>query len=187
MKYSQKLGAALVMLKCAGTVGASNIWTDEAQAKTHAMNRLLQEEGGKLVNKPEEYSRWGVTKKVYPNVDITNLTRGQAKKIYSRDYWPPGITNNLPLKAKWFDARVNLGQPRADRMMQRSLGSPVDGILGPNTREAFHNVTNQFDVMRKMQREMVKHYKDISVDNPKNKKNLKGWLQNRAGYLPGWE
>lgn len=46
-------------------------------------------EGG-YVNDPKDpggETRWGISKRQYPNVDIPQLTLEQAKAIYLRDYW----------------------------------------------------------------------------------------------------
>ena len=45
---------------------------------------VLKHEGG-YVNDPHDRggeTNFGITKKFYPNVDIKNLTKEQAKKIY---------------------------------------------------------------------------------------------------------
>ena len=49
----------------------------------------LQEEGG-YVNNPADpggMTKYGISKRSYPNLDIANLTIDQAKAIYERDFW----------------------------------------------------------------------------------------------------
>ena len=52
---------------------------------------VLEHEGG-YVNDPHDAggeTNFGIAKRWYPDVDIKNLTKEQAKKIYHQDYWSP--------------------------------------------------------------------------------------------------
>ena len=54
-----------------------------------AFDRLMGHEGG-YVNDPQDpggETKWGVSKRSYPNLDIKNLTKEQAKKIFRKDFW----------------------------------------------------------------------------------------------------
>ena len=54
-----------------------------------AFSRLMGHEGG-YSNDPLDpggETNWGISKRSYPNVDITNLTRAEAKVIYREDFW----------------------------------------------------------------------------------------------------
>ncbi|MFX6884101.1 glycosyl hydrolase 108 family protein, partial [Acinetobacter baumannii] len=54
-----------------------------------AFDRLIGNEGG-YVNNPADpggETQWGISKRAYPNVNIRDLTREQAKAIYRRDVW----------------------------------------------------------------------------------------------------
>lgn len=67
------------------------------------------------VNDPRDpggETKYGISKRAYPNEDIKNLTIERAKFLYLRDYW-----TNLGLdKLSWemalieFDAAINQGQ-----------------------------------------------------------------------------
>ena len=51
--------------------------------------QVLHHEGG-YVNAPQDpggETKFGISKRAYPNVDIKNLSRKQAIKIYYDDYW----------------------------------------------------------------------------------------------------
>jgi hypothetical protein len=53
---------------------------------------VLEHEGG-YVNDPDDAggeTKYGIAKRWYPDVDIKNLTKEQAKKIYHTDYWRIG-------------------------------------------------------------------------------------------------
>jgi lysozyme family protein len=56
-----------------------------------AFDVLIGHEGG-YVNHPGDpggETKFGISKRAYPALDIKALTLGQAKAIYRRDYWIP--------------------------------------------------------------------------------------------------
>jgi len=75
---------------------------------------VLEHEGG-YVNDPDDAggeTKYGIAKRWYPNVDIKNLTKEQAKKIYHTDYWRRGKCDDVPpqLRHIYFDMCVNFGR-----------------------------------------------------------------------------
>lgn len=103
-------------------------------------------EGG-YVNHPNDpggETNWGISKRAYPNVDIKNLTRDQAKDIYYRDYWQKCHIAELPEAVQFdmFDMAVNSGVSAAVKTIQRALGVKPDGVWGPNTSRAAANVSD---------------------------------------------
>lgn len=57
-----------------------------------AFSCVLQNEGV-YVNDPSDSggeTKYGISKRSYPNLDIKNLTLEEAKKIYFCDYWLKG-------------------------------------------------------------------------------------------------
>lgn len=80
-------------------------------------------------------TRYGISKRAYPNIDIKTLTRQQAKDIYYRDYFLRCKCNELPaqLALILFDSAVNQGPTAAIRLLQKSLNVGADGVIGPIT------------------------------------------------------
>lgn len=85
-------------------------------------------------------TKFGVCKKQYPNVDITNLTIEQAKVIYKRDYWDvvKGDQLPFPLNVFVFDSAVNQGCDAkanfaAQKLLQKTLNLQQDGIINVQT------------------------------------------------------
>lgn len=80
-------------------------------------------------------TRWGISQRQYPSVDVRSLTRQDAIAIYQRDYWNLCDCDQLPASVAFvlFDAAVNQGQPHAVRMLQAALGVVIDGHIGPKT------------------------------------------------------
>lgn len=110
-----------------------------------AFEILIGHEGG-YVNDPNDRggeTKYGVSKRAYPNVDIKNLTLDGAKAIYKRDYWDKIRGDELPpgLALLAFDSAVNNGAGAAVRWLQAAVGATVDGVLGPKSMEAIRCTT----------------------------------------------
>ena len=84
-----------------------------------AFDRLMGNEGGysNELNDPGGETKWGISKRSYPDLDIKNLTREQAKAIYLRDFWIRGAMDQLPPAVAFqvFDFAVNSGIETAIR------------------------------------------------------------------------
>jgi lysozyme family protein len=102
-----------------------------------AFDRLISNEGG-YVNDPRDpggETKFGISKRSYPAVDIRNLSREQAKQIYKRDFWERGGMDQYDpaIAFQVFDAAVNHGIETAVRLLQRAAGVADDGHIGPVT------------------------------------------------------
>ena len=100
-----------------------------------AFEALIGHEGG-YVNDPRDpggETKFGISKRAYPNVDIKSLTLDAAKAIYRKDYWGPAQAEALPACVAFdvFDMAVNSGVKTAIRTLQRALDVSHDGVLGP--------------------------------------------------------
>lgn len=108
---------------------------------------ILKSEGGYVWNPddPGGETKYGISKRQYPNVDIRNLTIDQAKQIYIKDYWwkiNGDKINDDKIALQIFDFAVNGGVKRAVKFVQRICFVKEDGILGNETL----NAINQRDV-----------------------------------------
>ena len=102
-----------------------------------AFEKLLGHEGGYTEGKgdPGGETRFGVSKRSYPDEDLKNLTLERSKEIYKRDFWDRAQCDKLPaaLAFQVFDAAVNSGIGQSIRFLQRAVGVADDGQLGPLT------------------------------------------------------
>lgn len=106
-----------------------------------AFDRLLGHEGGYANDSqdPGGETMWGVTARVARQNgylgDMRDLPRDKAKSIYQAKYWTPIHADELPegLRFDVFDAAVNSGTDQAVKWLQRVVGVPADGIIGPAT------------------------------------------------------
>lgn len=105
-----------------------------------AFENVVGIEGG-YVNDPDDpggETKYGISKRSYPHLDIKNLTLAQAKAIYYNDYWIAAKCDWLPepLNVYVFDAAVNQGLSTAIKLLQETVGVPADGVFGNQTKRA---------------------------------------------------
>jgi lysozyme family protein len=131
-----------------------------------AFQMVVGHEGGISDHKddPGGLTKYGITSRDYPSLDIRNLTLNQARRIYKSDYWDKIHGDDLPgrVAALVFDSAVNQGVSRATKLMQRALQVQVDGVIGKNTLTAAENVDpDEFAVLFGAERAL--HYASLST------------------------
>lgn len=117
-----------------------------------AFDRLLGHEG-KYVNDPNDpggETNWGISKRSYPDLDIKNLTKEQAKAIYYRDFWNRINADKLydGVAFQAFDFAVNSGIETAVRKLQSAIGVADDGYWGPITETTMSSMSESDIIMR---------------------------------------
>ena len=117
-----------------------------------AFDRLMGHEGG-YVNHPNDpggETKWGVSKRSYPDVDIKNLTREQAKAIYKRDFWERIHADEMydGVAFQALDFAINSGIETSIRKLQQAVGVADDGWWGPTTRAAVASMSETDVIMR---------------------------------------
>lgn len=75
-------------------------------------------------------TRYGISSRAHPNVDVRNLTRGGAESIYYKEYWQPCDCDTLawPMDLVVFDTAVNQG-PALARSLARDPGDYVEALM----------------------------------------------------------
>lgn len=130
-----------------------------------AVERLLAREGGYSDNPADRGGKtnFGISSKAYPNLDVSKLTREQARDIYKRDYWDAIGADNLPPEIRdiAFDAAVNHGAGTARKMLEQSGGDP-----------------------QRMLALRQKLYGEIAAKDPSQRQFSKGWQNRLAGLSP---
>lgn len=125
--------------------------------------QVIAREGG-YVNHPADRggeTKYGISKRANPDIDVRNLTPEKAAAIYKPRYWDTINADALPpeLQGPAFDTSVLHGPAVAKRLIAESGGDPVKFIELRKQREA-----------------------DIVAKNPSQKVFAKGW-QNRTNSL----
>jgi len=114
-----------------------------------AFGQTLGHEGG-YSNDPDDpggETKFGISKRQYPNEDIEGLTIERAKEIYRRDYWDKLRLDEVrdpEVAAEIFDTAVNTGIGPAIKIAQRALeflgqALVVDGAMGAQTLTALND------------------------------------------------
>jgi lysozyme family protein len=113
------------------------------------IERLLEHEGGYSADRTDpgnwtggqvgvgvlKGTKFGIAANTYPDLDIANLTREQAKAIYRRDFWQAARCDLMrpAIAFQLLDGAVNSGIRRAAMWLQEAAGATVDGAIGPKT------------------------------------------------------
>jgi len=126
-------------------------------------------EGG-YVNDPADpggETKYGISKRSYPDVDIKALTREEANRIYYNDYWLKSGADKLDkdLALVFFDACVNVGIRRATEWLAK--------VKDEGNKERAARLFNQH---------RIAYYNSLVEKKPSLKKFHKGWL-NRVNDL----
>lgn len=144
-----------------------------------AVDKLIETEGGYANSKYDRggETKYGISKKSYPNLDIKNLTISDAKRIYFVDFWEPikgDQIKNQELANYYLDMAANHGVNRATKIIQKSAGVPIDGIIGPITLSKIN--TNPIDTLKNAVINRIAFFNAIVKNDPTQEKNLNSWL-----------
>lgn len=155
---------------------------DAAVVKT-----LIFEGGAKITDDPDDrggVTKFGISQRAYPNLDIRNLTEQQAREIYKRDYWDRVKGDDIQAQEvaeKIFDSAVNMGPRTSVRLAQVALDlEPVDGILGPQTLGAL-NAKDPELFMAEYTLATIARYAHLCNANRSQTKYLLGWVNRALG------
>ena len=130
-------------------------------------------------------TRWGITQytlaawKGIPSADITlghmkNLTKSEATEIYCLNYFEKMGCQEFtcPVALCVFDTAVNIGPPKAARMLQSLVGAKQDGDVGPLTIKAI-NDANEKELLLNLMGKRALYY----VTRPSFKQHGFGWFR----------
>ena len=139
-----------------------------------AVEFVLKHEGGYVNDQkdPGGETKFGISKRAYPNLDIKNLTRDKAIEIYKRDYWDK-LPGTLPtaIHCVLFDCAVNAGAGRAIRLLQSSIKVNPDGQWGKLSQSAL-NKFDENEVLLRFATERIMFYSALSAFSSFGK----GWI-----------
>lgn len=133
-----------------------------------------REDGG-YTNDPTDpggETKWGISKRAHPDIDIKSLTKPEAMLIYKVDYWNKCGCDKMEkqLAMVCFDSAVNCGVGRT-RSWLAELNEKVKA-----------GAVNESRAARWMIQRRTQYYLDLVKKKPALNKYIKGWL-NRVGDL----
>lgn len=149
------------------------------------VDKVIAREGGdKIVQDPADpggLTKFGISQRAYPSVDIRGLTYEKAKLLYINDYLlKPNITSieDELLQEMVFDYAVHSGPAQAIKALQKLTGARQDGILGPKTLAATEKVVKlqRWDLISAYGRERISFLIRQCQSTPAKLKFLNGWI-----------
>ena len=146
------------------------------------IDRVLSHEGGyvNLATDPGGETKFGISKRSYPNIDIKALTREEAISIYRRDFWDRVQGDKLPRAVAFqcLDAAVNHGIGNAIRWLQRAAQVADDGHIGPLTLANIAR-SEPADLVLRFNAERLRFYAKLQTFDHFGR----GWINRVAGNL----
>lgn len=149
-----------------------------------AVGKVLWLEGG-YVDDPDDpggETKYGISKRAYPHLNIKELTREQAVEIYREDYWRTlwEKIEDQETASELLDFAVVAGAGTAVGRLQRALniigaGLAEDGILGPATLAAI-NAADPVRLLREFRTEQIVRAVKLGEGRPALKKFLRNWI-----------
>ena len=147
-----------------------------------AVDFTLHWEGGASddPDDPGGPTRFGISQRQYPDLDIAALTREEAVAIYHRDFWQKyayGRISSEHIACRLFDLAVNVGPFRAHCMLQIALNRSgvrvnIDGIIGPRTLWAVNHHPVPGYVSAELRLAAIRYYVSLERDRYE-----RGWIR----------
>jgi hypothetical protein len=157
-----------------------------------ALQLVLNHEGG-FVDDPDDpggKTKYGISSKSYPDLDIAQLTLDEAKWIYKRDYWDPfdyDAIEEESIACKVFDLTVNVGHQVCHRFIYKALCSlGYDVVESEELDQNFFSLINEIEAqtfIASLNKQASNYYHEIVEKNPSQRKFLKGWLNRVNSFL----
>lgn len=141
-------------------------------------------------------TKWGISKKAFPDLDIANLSVDDARLIYHKHYWIPlrlDELQHLAIASEIFDTAVNAGLRIATRVCQQAVsflgtrGVSIDGIMGTLTISAL-NIWIKKDIValhKCLNGWQFIHFVNIINSNPDQIIFARGWMRRIQFYKEG--
>jgi lysozyme family protein len=142
---------------------------------------VLKNEGG-LVDNPNDpggLTKFGISQRAYPNLDIRNLTVERATEIYHRDFWKFGGIIDQDFATKLFDSYVNM-EHKAIKIVQNLVGVLQDGLYGPET-EKMINGREPKGLLIAYKYALCEYYQNLVKNDPSLGVFIVGWLRRANG------
>ena len=159
----------------------------ETERFRYAVEMVLQHEGGYVYDPsdPGGETKFGISKRSYPHLDIANLTREDAIAIYRRDWWERyriGEIEDVTIASKVLDLFVNVGPIQGATIVQRALHAcgrrdvEIDGIMGSRTLAAINSVRPRSALLAAIKAEAAAYYRLLVERRPELRRFEQCWI-----------
>lgn len=144
-------------------------------------NRLIGIEKGYVNDKYDKggKTKYGISKKSYPDEDIENLTLERAMQIYYMDYYLISNIHKIDdARIAWqiFDFGVTSGPETAVKMVQRIIKAKVDGKVGPETLRKINEFKGLYPLYIYYMSARLKFYISLTDKDETQLRFLLGWI-----------
>lgn len=139
------------------------------------LNNVASDRGG--------LTKYGISQRAYPKLDIKNLKLAKAVSLYHRDYWRAMYCEQSAAGVDFMllDGAVQHGAPAMTQLTQRLVNSKPDGRMGPKTLAAIlDRPALSLIVLLSVNR--GRKYARICANDIRQKPNLEGWY-NRLAHV----
>lgn len=146
---------------------------------------ILRHEGG-YVNHPADKggpTKYGITQRSYPHLDIAALTKEQAADIYYRNWYLPLRCDQITderVALKLLDIAINMGKVPALRLFQKALierGHAIQATGRINDATvAAANKANPDKLLEAVRHRQADRYRAIIAADPSQAVFERGWL-----------
>lgn len=155
-----------------------------------AIVKTLQKEGGSTYTETSGdkggATKYGISQRAYPNLNIRDLSEQQARDIYKRDYWDRVCGDRIHdqiIAECIFDAAVNMGVRTASRLAQIAAGmkeADADGVIGTASLYWIADAHLELFVLRFATLKIAR-YASICNKDKTQSKFLLGWINRALG------
>jgi lysozyme family protein len=155
-----------------------------------AISKIFEKEGfDKVTNDSNDrggLTKWGISQRQFPYLDIENLTMEEAKEVYKKYYWAPlgcEYIHSEKIAMELLDFGVNAGPIAAVRCIQKALNLiqfpvAIDGRMGPYTVQRINDSSIEYEIalLNGLKGFEFVHYYAIVQNDSKQLKFIRGWL-----------
>jgi len=158
---------------------------------TFAIEFLFEKEGGTNHDPVDRggLTKYGISQKQYPHLNIIMLTKSQARDIYYTDYWLANKCDafDKDVATALFDSSVNCGKASAARWLQETINREgghlvSDGIIGDKTLAAASKHSSKV-LLNGILAYRLKRYSGLLKKHPEQKKFIRGWIDRVAELM----
>ena len=123
-------------------------------------------------------TKYGISAREYPDLDIENLTVDQAIQIYQEGYWKQNYSSisDQFVANKLFDMGVLFGVGSVVKILQTVLKIAVDGVFGPGSLEAVNSV-EPVSLLAAYKTGLINHALGVVAANPGDRPFFADWVR----------
>ena len=151
---------------------------------------IIEIEGEKETDDPDDHggkTKYGISQKQYPDLDIDNLTEDQAMAILEEDYWQKyhlEQIENQALANQIFFLIINVGPQYAIQIVQIAanvcgrglMRLAIDGVMGSKTIQIVNSLADGW-LSNRIRLEAISYYLQLTDHDKTQIRYFRGWVR----------